>query len=544
MSQDWRTSLPNNELGDFQTPASLARLIVERVGGDGWERIFEPTCGRGTFLSAALTLSPREMIGLELQSAYAQEARTISEVVEADIFDIDLSMDIPWKSRSGSLLCVGNPPWVTNSQLSSLGSTNVPMKRNIRGLRGIDAMTGASNFDIAEYIWLKLIIELAAEEPTIALLCKTSVARNVLTFAAQHQLPIARSAIHLIDAKEWFNVSVDACLFVLSIQKGAANYECEWYSTLQSHTASRRIGVVNGRLVSDIGANADILALDGSSPVEWRQGIKHDAASVMELLIDGDQLITRAGELVDIEGDYVFPLLKGTDIFRGRTLAASKRMLVTQRSLKDDPTTLGTRAPKVWRYLESNHAVLDGRMSSIYRNRPRFSIFGVGEYSFCPYKVVVSGLHKEARFRAVGPIEERAVVFDDTCYFVPVPTARQATALAAILNSNPCQNAIESLAFWDAKRPITKKLLQRLDLRAVVSLADADELAALAQRAYEEDLGQLAPGAPMDGLSELVVAWTIKHVSVQPAQQGSLFGIEQGVEACVGKLSGRGPVAR
>lgn len=530
--------MPNNELGDFQTPPSLAHLVVQRVAGNRWDRVFEPTCGTGGFLSAALALRPREIVGLELQHEYAQEARSLSQVIEADIFDVDLARDIPWKSRSGSLLCVGNPPWVTNAQLSSLGSMNLPAKRNLRGLRGIDAMTGASNFDIAEYIWLKLIVELVDDEPTIALLCKTSVARNVLSFAAQHHLPIAKSAIHLIDAKEWFNVSVDACLFVLSVQKGAANYECDWYPTLFSEVASRKIGIVNGRLIANTNANADVLAIDGSSPVVWRQGIKHDAASVMELLVESGRLTTKSGDCVDLEDDHVFPLLKGTDVFRGRTAVAAKRMLVTQRSLKDDPTSLATRAPRVWKYLEANHAILDGRKSSIYRNRPRFSIFGVGDYSFCPYKVAVSGLHKEARFRAVGPIEDVSVVFDDTCYFVPVPSASQAAALAAVLNSKPCQWAIESLAFWDAKRPITKKLLQRLDLRAVVDLADKDELTSLAQRAFEEDLGQVDHGPALAGLPELVGAWSTKPTS-SLEEQGSLFGIEHGVEASVGELFGR-----
>src|SRR5438105_329350 len=90
---------------------------------------------------------------------------------------------------TGPLLVVGNPPWVTNAELGTLGSNNLPHKKNLKGLRGIEARTGGSNFDIAEYIWLKLIQELASEQPTIALLCKASVARNVLQFAFDTKLP-------------------------------------------------------------------------------------------------------------------------------------------------------------------------------------------------------------------------------------------------------------------------------------------------------------------------------------------------------------------
>ncbi len=41
-------------------------------------------------------------------------------------------------------------------------------------------------------------------------------------------------------------------------------------------------------------------------------------------------------------------------------------------------------APKTWKYLLSHGEALDGRRSSIYQNRPRFSVFGIGRYSLAP----------------------------------------------------------------------------------------------------------------------------------------------------------------
>ena len=41
----------------------------------------------------------------------------------------------------------------------------------------------ASNFDLTEYVWWKLLTELADEEPTIALLSKSSVARRAVALA-------------------------------------------------------------------------------------------------------------------------------------------------------------------------------------------------------------------------------------------------------------------------------------------------------------------------------------------------------------------------
>ena len=64
-----------------------------------------------------------------------------------DLFDLDLKRDLRWREQ-GPLLVIGNPPWVTNSELGTLASPNRPPRRNIKGLRGLEARTGASNFDV------------------------------------------------------------------------------------------------------------------------------------------------------------------------------------------------------------------------------------------------------------------------------------------------------------------------------------------------------------------------------------------------------------
>jgi hypothetical protein len=67
---------------------------------------------------------------------------------------------------------------------------------------------------------------------------------------------------------------------------------------------------------------------------------------------------------------------------------------------------------------------------------------------------------------------------DDTCYFVPCVSAEQAALVGALLNHPTCTDLIASLVFWDAMRPITKKLLQRLDLAALAARLDPAELLA------------------------------------------------------------------
>jgi SAM-dependent methyltransferase len=475
--------MANNEFGDFQTPLALARQVVDVLPRRDWARVLEPTCGTGNFLRESTRAYPdAQVIGIELQPGYAGQARaTGAEVITGDIFTIDLAGQISWTAQ-GPMLVLGNPPWVTSAWLGVMESGNRPGRVNLRNLSGYEAMTGASNFDIAEYIWLKLLTELAEFAPVISLLCKTQVARNVLEYCAQFRLPVSSATLHMIDAKKWFNAAVDACLFTVHVGEGPAAYECAVYESLDATRASRRFAVVGDRLVADADAYARASAFEGVCQLEWRQGMKHDAAAVMELVCTSDGPVTRDGERVDVEQSHLYPLLKCTDLHRDR-LRPGKCVIVPQQALNEDTGVLRGSAPKLWTYLDAHADVLDRRKSAIYRGRPRFCVFGLGEYSFAPYKVAVSGLHKSAEFRLVGPADGKPVFFDDACYFLPFGDAGQAAVVAALLRAEPARDLFRALAFWDAKRPITKKLLQRLNLHAVLARAG--------QRAIASDAGLL-----------------------------------------------------
>jgi len=478
------------DLGDFQTPPALVAAVLDRLGPIGvrWPRVLEPACGRGHFLEGLIGRGapPREVRGVEIQHGHAEAARAVAlgappsvhaEVMRASLFDLDLRRDLRWSGR-GPLLVVGNPPWVTNAELGALDSENLPHKRNLKKLRGIDARTGASNFDIAEAIWLKLIDELADEEPTIALLCKTSVARSVLEFARRATLPVARAALFRIDAARWFRAAVDACLFCVTLGPGGPPEGVPVFDDLGASAPSSEMGFAAGRLVADLDGYRAVAFADGRCPLTWRQGLKHDAASVMELIREGasGSLRNKRGEVVDVEPDFVYPLLKGADLPRPPSERPSRFVIVTQRRIGLDTGPIEHLAPRLWRYLHAHAAEFSKRKSSIYRGQPSFAMFGVGPYSFAPYKVAISGLHKAPKFHAIGPVEGRPVMLDDTCYFVACSSPERAALVSALLNTPVALGMIRALAFREAKRPITKAILQRIDLEAIAARANRSDL--------------------------------------------------------------------
>lgn len=365
------------------------------------------------------------------------------------------------------LLILGNPPWVTNSALGVLSSTNLPVKTNAQGLRGIDAITGKSNFDISEWMLLRAFQWLNGRRGALAMLCKSSVARKALRQAWKGQLQISSAKVFQIDAKAEFNASVDACLLVVTFRPRAANETCEFYASLDDCQPTHVFGYCEDTLVSDVQEYQKHLQFRTSEGLKWRSGVKHDCARVMQLRKVNGKLVNGFEEVVDLEPEYLYPLLKSSSLANGRTLDPNMWVIVPQQYVGEDTSRIRHTAPKTWEYLNAHAEYLEKRSSSIYRGKPRFSVFGVGDYTFRPWKVAISGLYKHFRFRAVGPFAGKPIVFDDTCYFLPCESRKSAELICQTLNSSPARDFLSSLVFWDDKRPVTSQLLARLDVPAV-----------------------------------------------------------------------------
>lgn len=465
-------SRQKTEYGDFQTPIALAEAVCRLLAAEGVQPacVLEPTCGQGTFLEAAANVfsdCPR-LVGREWNRAYVAEARrrlgtSVGEVdlAQGDFFQQD------WPSllrrQSGPLLVLGNPPWVTNSALGTLGSGNLPTKSNFQNQRGISAKTGKANFDISQWMILQLLEAMPQPGGTLAMLCKTTVARKVLEQAWKAGLPIANSSIRKINSREHFDAAVDACLLVCHMQAAEASATCAVYDSFDADAASTVLGMHAGNLVADQRALKRQKHLLASQPTtRWRSGVKHDCRDVMQLHRQGKHLVNGLGETVNLEPDYVYPLVPAGDVYRGEVKRREKYLIVPQKRTGEDTAPIESTAPKTWAYLQQHANRLADRKSSIYRGRPPFSIFGIGEYSFAKWKVAISALHKQLAFRVIGPQDGRPVMMDDTTYFLSFRTKKEAVAAAARLNSREVQEFYNAWIFWDAKRPITAEILQRL----------------------------------------------------------------------------------
>lgn len=468
------------EFGDWQTPDELSRDVVAhiaRIIGSPPKSVLEPTCGKGAFLLAAGQQFPEStLVGYEINPEYAAVASSRldhlgARIHTADFFQVDWQQEIA--SLPGPLLVLGNPPWVTTAGLGAIGAKNAPKKQNFKGLSGLDARTGKGNFDVSEWMLIHLLRSLSGREATLAMLCKSAVARRVIEFGTRENWNITPGGLWRIDSAHHFQAAVDAVVFVCRTEPADNASPSVWpvYSSLSAGEPASSVGIVDGELVADVDAYHRSRVLAGPSNPEWRSGIKHDCAPIMELELRENYWFNGLGEIVDIEQTVRYPVLKSSDIANGRVIP-SKAVIVPQKHLGEDTYALRDNAPKLWAYLQHHAPSLDGRKSSIYKNQPPFAIFGIGEYSFAPWKVAISGFYKRLRFSVIGPHDEQPVMLDDTCYFLPFSNEVEARTTADALKSDLAADFFRGRVFWDAKRPINKSMLQKLAREKLLQLVE------------------------------------------------------------------------
>ncbi len=480
------------EYGDFQTNKELAFKIVKMLSDKSIlpEIVIEPTCGKGNLIIASLSCfkSIKRLFGIEIYNPYIWETKfSIIDyylsnpnhrkpeitIIRNSVFDFNFK-NISIQFPQENLLIIGNPPWVTNSKLGSLSSTNLPQKSNFKNQNGLDALTGKGNFDIAEYITLMLFDAFQSHDGHLALLVKNSVIKNIVFEQKEKKYKVSEIEKYCINAKKEFDVSVEASLLFCQLNSNPASKctEFDFYDKRKKLS----LGWLNSKFVSNIEYYRKTKNIDGICPFEWRQGIKHDCSNVMELERLNGHFINKNSDEIIIEEDLVFGLLKSSDLKNSMIKNTRKYIIVTQTRVGQETSYIKHLYPATYSYLMKNISSFQARKSCIYKAKPLFSIFGVGDYSFKPYKVAISGLYKTYHFTLVIPQNDKPVMLDDTCYFIGFEKIEFAVYSIILLNYSKTKEFLKSITFLDAKRVFTKELLMRLDLLSIAKIITQKEM--------------------------------------------------------------------
>lgn len=490
------------EFGDFQTNMELAESIGFHLFEKGIkpEVLIEPTCGKGNFIMASIQVFPslERIVGIEIHEPYVWQCKfnvlchflnhptdikPKIQIIHCNVFDFDFQK-LQQHIENKELLILGNPPWVTNSMLGALDSENLPNKSNFKKYKGLDAITGKGNFDIAEYIVFSLLKTFHKANGYLSLLLKNSVIKNIVYEQQSNRFSISSIEEMNIDSKKEFGVSVNASLFLCQLNN-PASFQCEVFDFYEK-TFINRYGWMGNSFFSKIENNVyQKESVDGKCQLTWRQGVKHDCSKIMELEREDEYFRNKLNEIFELEEDLVYGILKSSDLKYKIASEPKKYTIITQKFIGQD-TSYILRYPKTHEYLLKYANLFQNRKSSIYKGKPEFSIFGIGDYSFKPYKIAISGLYKTFHFTLVLPQGNKPIMLDDTCYFIGFEKIDEAVAIFTLLNSEDVQSFLRSVAFSDAKRMINKEILMRIDLEKAYYLANKDFLLEQANQMMKE----------------------------------------------------------
>ena len=149
LTQELPDQKEKEEYGDWQTNYALALSVCRLLKNKGIspQIIIEPTCGKGTFLMAATEVFDgiECMYGVEIYKPYlnALKMQVLEnalngkklprrmELFHSNVFDFDFQ-SIKKTHKDRRMLVLGNPPWITNSKLGSIKSSNLPKKSNFK----------------------------------------------------------------------------------------------------------------------------------------------------------------------------------------------------------------------------------------------------------------------------------------------------------------------------------------------------------------------------------------------------------------------------
>lgn len=475
------------DYGDWQTNYPLAVAVcrlLKRLNVNP-QVVVEPTCGKGSFILAALETfdSIEDVYGIEINPGYIESLRqtlrphesnhhTAIHLINADVFKMDFDA-IKCQITGKNILVLGNPPWVTNSELGKSGKDNLPVKSNFKHVKGLDAMTGKGNFDIAEYITYMMLRLISGGHGTMAMLLKTSVIKNIM-YEQRKGNGVSKALQYNIDSEKEFCASAAAALFVAKtgLESTPVCNVFDFYSGKYIKT----FGWIGSHFVADCDSYQQSKAIDGRSALTWWSGLKHDCSKVLELRKSDGHYYNKLDEKVDVEDGIVYPFLKSSDLKGEQVTKCRKYIILTQHRTSENTENIKVAFPKAYKYLQDHGKFFDDRKSSIYKHRPRFCLFGIGDYTFKKYRIAISGLYKLPHFTLVSDIGSKQALLDDTIYLLGFDDYQFAKWTLMLLNSDLVLTFLKSVSFDDAKRPVNKDLLMRIDITKALDTLGHDYL--------------------------------------------------------------------
>lgn len=181
----------------------------------------------------------------------------------------------------------------------------------------------------------------------------------------------------------------------------------------------------------------------------------NDTVIIENLYDAGKKKIGKVQEA--IESDFIYPFLRGKDVEQWKTEPSIFVVLVQDPNKRAgyDEKWMKMNYPKTYSYLKKFESILRNRASRVARELaekgPFYSMFGIGLYTFSPWKAVWQRMAKELKTAVVSTyylpeIGEKIVIPGGTTAFIPAANSEEAHYLCGLLNSAICKLAVKSFS--------------------------------------------------------------------------------------------------
>ncbi len=438
--------------GIFFTGAHVVREIAGRFDYSRIGSVVDTAAGSGNFL-----LPLARKYG-HIQFYGVERNRTIFEAVEPVTRDYPNVHYYPGDILLEEFpippcdLYLGNPPFVNYTDLTPeyrekirpLWMEYMPVKKSF------SLLLGESRGDVAGLIFYHSINRYLKMGGRFAVVLPRSLLKGNRATEAFRRFPGIRAerAVDISHAEAFTHTS-RACFYLLGTRGGETAYPLVYEKQGGPAFLVNRGGLLVERELEG----------EGGSDYPIRQGINTLGANGVFFF----------DEKPGLEEELLHPLLRSGDVGENRAEPSRWVLLPYDREgriLGED--VLEKEYPRVWAYLKKNKKILKGRKSR-FAKKTWYALFGVGPYTFAPWKVV---------WRAMGAKQLEAAVITGAIPnqamhgYIACASREEADYLCALLNSPEMRRRAALLSESRSRsfaQPGTMKLLPLKKFRGGIS---------------------------------------------------------------------------
>jgi len=519
-----------HDLGEFFTPDWLADKTIALGGFNGEmdKIVFDPGCGSGSFLLAAAAKKLEQqapapvvlnsIIGCDLNPLSVLSARLnflllLSKhfqlplpEVELPIFHYDSVFQTPLGNTAPASLqkclvngcdyLIGNPPWISWNCLPPVYRKRLENELLTQyvlfDFHGQAARLGHSNDDylstftlvtIDRYLKQNGICSFIIKQPLLTNVAGKTFRRFEIRRSNGEIMPLRVLKAADLRALDPFGIGNETAILVL--EKGAlTTYPVAYdiWSQPNGHIETKAERAQPSELAEASSAWIVISNewrstkfMEGLNPYEIRHGLKHDAAEVLivrciEKKHDRLRIQRMAADetTYEIEADWIYPFLQPRHLKKWGRDGNFYFLMPQRKAGEDNEKELIEQFPLTHAFLKHFAQQFAARRSKVFLDKPFYGLFGLGSYTWAPYKVCWVGLGFQPRFAVVEEVNnprlgQKTVVPDGTIYFMPFQHRDEAHFVCALLNSELVCKFLSARS-GKSKRGLSKKIVEQLAL--------------------------------------------------------------------------------